>query len=494
MTLLHNALFYSLKDPQDTFRALLVDEQGLIRETFQSVPAGFSGTKIDLKGSFVYPGFVDTHTHSFEGGLYSFAAGLGGATCLTDVFISLQKSDPVDGKKIGYNLDENLLKERRFPTREELDKIFPSVCCLIRRIDGHSVQINSKAKEEIEKWGKIPLPEHDVYRGNWNDYISRWFHRNVSDEQIISAYQRAAELALKTGHTTIHTMIGDAKDDPLHYNLMKESRDRFPIDFVLYPQIFNVPVALQLGAERVGGCVLADGSFGSGTAALTEPYFNNPKNRGILYKSDQEWEKFIIEAHDSGLQVAVHCIGDAAIKQILAAYVKAQKENPQDLRHQIIHCELITDEQVIKTMNEYNVAAVMQPVFDLLWGGADKLYARVMGKERALHCNRFRSLESAGVLVTGGSDWYVTELNALKGIYTATNHHNPQERLTPYQALSLYTRHAARLIKAEYRVGMLAPGMEADLVCLDKDILQEQDLLPTNVLHVIKRGQTVFEC
>ncbi|MBW6516521.1 MAG: amidohydrolase [Candidatus Cloacimonetes bacterium] len=491
MTLFYNALFYSLKERHETFSALLVDENGVIVETFQKLPNNFQGNKIDLNGTFVYPGFVDTHTHSFEGGLYSRAADLGNCRCLEDVYKLLQEREPIDGIFVGYNFDENLISEKRFPAPEELDRIFPNAPCLIRRIDGHSVQINSKAKKEIEQWGKIPLPEVEVYRGDWNDHISRWFHRNISQEEIISAYQRAAELAILAGHTTVHTMVGDAKDDPLHYKLLQESKKKFSIEFVLYPQIFNIQKALELGAPRVGGCILADGSFGSGTAALSEPYINDPQNRGILYKSSQEWEKFILEAHENGLQVAIHCIGDAAIKQILSLYAQAQQQNPKNIHHQIIHSELITDDRVIDMMKEYHVAAVMQPVFDLLWGGEDKLYAHVIGKDRALQCNRFRSLLAKNVLVTGGSDWYVTEMNALKGIYGAVNHHNTTERIDPFAALSLYTINAARLINEDENVGMLTPGRKADLVCLDRDLLQNDDILSIKITRVVKAGKII---
>ncbi len=492
MTLYYNALFYSLRDNEETFAAILVDEEGIIRETYQVAPADFQGKKIDLQGTFVFPGFVDTHSHSYEGGLYSLTADLGNSSDLPEIFQKLKDTQPIDEMIIGYNLDENLLAEKRFPTKEELDKLFPHTPCLIRRIDGHSVQVNSKTKKLIEQWGKISLPEESIFRGNWNDYVCHWFHKSLSEERVLEAYQRAAELAIRAGHTTIHTMIGDAKNDPLHYQFLHENKKELPIDYILYPQIFNVRSALDLGAERIGGCILADGSFGSGTAALTRPYVNNPDNYGILYKTDHAWEEFILEAHNNGLQVAVHCIGDASIKQILRAYVKAQRQNRRDVFHQIIHAELITDQEVIDLMSEHRIAAVMQPVFDLLWGGEDKFYAKVIGKDRALSCNRFHSLVSAGVLVTGGSDWYVTEMNALKGIYAAVNHHNTAERLTTFEALSLYTTNAAQLIKAEDRVGKLISPMEADFVCLDRDLLHDEDILSIKVNRVVKRGRIIL--
>jgi len=347
-------------------------------------------------------------------------------------------------------------------------------------------------KSRLGEWGKIPLPDDEPFRGEWNDYICHQFHRNLTEDWIVKAYQRAAQTGMKSGHTTIHTMIGDAGNNPLHYQLIAELKEDFPLDFILYPQIFDVGIALKLKATRVGGCILADGSFGSHTAALTRPYHDDRSNYGRLYKSDDEWERFVQDAHNNGLQVAVHCIGDAAIKQILSAYVKAERGNWQGMRHQIIHSELIEDDAVLELMSRYRIAAVMQPMFDRLWGGENGFYASLLGRERVLKCNRFRSLLSAGVLVTGGSDWYITPLDALAGIDAAVNHRNAMERLEPYQAVKLYTSNAARLIGYEERSGELVAGKQADLVCLEENPLESNSIATIRVNKTVKRGKVIY--
>src|SRR5690554_3962982 len=195
--------------------------------------------------------------------------------------------------------------------------------------------------EMIEAWGDVALRGDGAFGGKWNDDVCRQCDRNISEDWGVKADMRGGTIGIKSGPTTIHSMIGDAASDPLHYQLIAEMKGEFALDLILYPQIFDVNRALQLKSHRVGGCILADGSFGSHTAALTRPYCNDKNNSGRLYKSDDEWDEFITMAHNSGLQVAVHCIGDAAIKQILRAYIKAERGNRQNLRHQIIHCELI---------------------------------------------------------------------------------------------------------------------------------------------------------
>ncbi len=498
MRLYYNALFYTMNFPNDKALGLLINEDGYIEKVIYSkeeTPKLHSRSihTHNLNGGYVYPGFIDSHTHSFEGGLYSKAVSLEHMNSIKEIFDCLSEAD--GSIVIGYHLDENQLKESRFPTIKELDENFPEKPCIIRRIDGHSSLINSAAVKAINLDGRLPKDFNGLLRGELNDYVSGWYHKNVSDEEVIDAYVKASKIAAAKGHTQVHTMVGDGKSDLMHYHLIKknlmENSHRFAVDFVLYPQIFTVDKLVndqRQTYDRIGGCVLADGSFGSGTAALTKPYNNDQNNSGILYKSDHEWYSFVKKAHQNNLQVAIHCIGDRAIKQIVDVYCRVQNEEPKELRHQVIHCELLPDNDTIKKMADHGIAAVMQPVFDKLWGGDNKLYADVIGSVRSAKCNRLRSLIEAEVLVTGGSDWYVTDIDALAGIDAAVNHHNPEERLQPYKALELYTVNAAKLVNDEDQYGRLSKGMRADFVCLNRDILTDHDISTIKIKEVYKKG------
>jgi predicted amidohydrolase YtcJ len=486
MKLFYNAKFYSMKHENDSFAAALVDN-GIIKEIYNTIPELTDIEKIDLQNLFVYPGFIDTHTHSFEGGLYSMGANLEKVATLEDVFSILSETEPVSGKIFAFRFDERLVKEKRFPTASELDKIFPDIPVILRRVDGHSCVINSKAVQSID-WD-IPLP------GNFNGYLSKrengkaanWFHRNFDDESILRIYQKAANIAVNRGHTTIHTMIGDGHSNTKHYEFIKNNLHRFPVEFILYPQITDVPKALEAGSPRIGGCVLADGSFGSHTAALSEPYSDEPGNYGSLYRSSKSWNNFIQNAHKNNLQVAVHCIGDAAISQILAIYEKAQKDNPKDLRHAIIHNELTTEDILDREKNA-KVSVIMQPMFDRLWANPNGLYENRLGKERTLRTNRLASIYNRGILLTGSSDWYITEMNALKGIDAATRIHNKYERLSAYQAVEIYTKNAAALSFDEDQLGTLEVGRQADFVCLQDDIFTSGSIAEIKIAAVIKKG------
>ncbi len=490
MTLFHGARFFTMEREGDSVRAVLTDG-GRILELFRTDPPDIpTARRIDLGGSFAYPGFIDTHTHSFEGGLYTISADLDGAESLDEVFRRLSAAQPIGGKLFGWRFDENRLAERRFPTVEELDRVVPDIPLMIRRVDGHSCILNSAALRAVA-WSADARPRAAQLVRQENSEASRWFHGTLGREAVLEAYRAASREALAGGHTTVHTMISEGRGCPDHFELIRDRASEFPVEFVLYPQQDSVERALELGSPRIGGCILVDGSFGSRTAALLEPYADRPESSGTLYRADEYWRDLVRRAHAAGLQMAVHAIGDAAVSQIFRIYREVEEQSPKGLRHQIIHCELVPDE-VMDGMAGAGVSAVMQPLFDRLWGGRDGFYAQVLGPDRALRCNRLRSLRERGVAVTGGSDWYITPVDAIRGIDAATRMHDPDEALSPWQAVELYTRLAAELSGDGGRLGRIAPGLQADFTVLDRDLFGGGPVGDARVLRVIKRGRVVW--
>lgn len=467
----------------------VVEQNGKILEILDHKPS-MEGQYIDLEGKTLLPGFIDTHTHCLSAGLYSMGINLEGCKYLAEVFERLKAGNKLGNKVIAWHLDEMQLAEKRFPLAEELDDLFPDQAVLIRRVDGHSCVINSYSAHQIKSIQPLSSNFNGTLRKGANDRAVNWFHQSLDEETILKCYDRAAEHASQSGHTTIHTMVGDGHNSPEHFKLLKQNLNRFPIEFVLYAQCFNLEAALEAGAERLGGCILADGSFGSHTAALIEPYYDQPDNYGELYHSDELWLDLINRVHEHNLQFAVHCIGDRAISQILRCYEQVQKTNPKDLRHILIHNELTSDEMVSR-MSKAGVAAAMQPMFDRLWAGENGLYEQVLGKERTKRTNRLRSLTDAGIVIGGGSDWYVTELDALAGIDAATRIHNPAERLTPYEAIKLYTSNAAWLSHDEHRLGKIKEGWQADFAILAENPLKAVSIKDIDIAAVYKKGEKI---
>ena len=443
--------------------------------------------QIDMKQKAIYPGFIDTHTHSFEGGLYSGGVDLGACRSIAEIQELLSAhidKHPGSDTLFCWRFDENQIEEHRFPLTHELDAVAPSRPLIVRRIDGHSCVVNGNLCEFLK------VPRDYIFRGDENDRVVHYLHGNLSEQEILKAYDKASQIALAGGFTSIHTMIGDANRSLTHYRLIRDNLRRFPIDYNIYPQCFDIEAALELGATRIGGCILADGSFGSYTAAISQNYLHTDKN-GVLYKSNDFWDSFITEAHKHDLQVAVHCIGDRAIRQINDVYLKLAQTDPKDLRHELIHMEL-TPLDLLDKIAESGAQAVMQPAFDRYWGGEEGFYESVLGASRSREMNRFRHAIDMNINLCFGSDWYITELDALNGIYSAVEHHNPLERITFAEAIAAYTINAARLSHEETTKGHIKKGYQADLTILDKPLDQGTYSDQPKVVATIKNGELVY--
>jgi len=490
MILLHNAYLWQNGGFSASKKSIVIHD-GLIEQivTEPNPPLLSLKNKLDCGGAYVYPGFTDTHTHSFEGGLYSLGIDLSIVKNIQDILalIDLKYSKTAGTDPIfAWQFDEFSIAEARFPLIAELDSVSPDKPLILRRVDGHSCILNSAARKMVSGLDNY---KEEILRGSYNDKAVHYFHGKLSEETILNAYHKASLLAMQGGFSGVHTMIGDANQSISHYQLLRDNLHQFPIKFTLYPQSFNIKAALDVGATRIGGCILADGSIGSSTAALLEPY-NNSDSLGNLYQSDEFWGNFITQAHKHNLQVGVHCIGDRAITQINNIYKKLKDTDYRDLRHQLIHCELSND-SLIKDIKASGAVPVMQPNFDLLWGGKDGLYTRMLGEKRSLNMNRFSSMVRNSIRITGGSDWYITPMDIVQSIRAAMYHHNPNESLTHAQAVDIYTKNAAWLSGEENTLGSIKEGYQADFTVMS-NALDDEAHIP-HVVSVIRNGIIVYE-
>ncbi|MDD2228337.1 MAG: amidohydrolase family protein [Candidatus Cloacimonetes bacterium] len=490
MKLFHNAYLWQNGGFSPSKKSI-VTHDGLIEliVTEPHPPLLAIKNKLDMKGAYVYPGFTDTHTHSFEGGLYAMGIDLSKVKSIPDLLALIHDkyaqttgTDPI----FAWQFDEYYVKEARFPTIAELDHVCHDKPLILRRIDGHSCILNSAARNLV---AGLDNYKPEILRGSYNDIAVHHFHGKLSEETILNAYHKASLLAMQGGFTGVHTMIGDASQSISHYKLIRDNLHQFPVKFTLYPQSFNLKAALDVGATRIGGCILADGSIGSSTAALFEPYTNSDK-LGNLYQNDEFWTNFITQAHKHNLQVGVHCIGDRAITQINDVYKKLKETDYRDLRHQLIHCELTSD-SLIQDIKASGAVPVMQPNFDLLWGGKDGLYDRMMGEDRSHNMNRFASMVRNSIRITGGSDWYISPMDIVQSSRAAMHHHHSRESLTHTQAVDIYTKNAAWLSGEENTLGTIKEGYQADFTVLSH-ALDDSNRIP-QVISVIRNGETVYE-
>jgi predicted amidohydrolase YtcJ len=190
----------------------------------------------------------------------------------------------------------------------------------------------------------------------------------------------------------------------------------------------------------------------------------------VLNISEEDVRAFVFEAHQAGLQIGMHAIGDHAVDIVVRAYADAIDRWPRDdARHRIEHFHAPT-EWAIAEARRLHLALPMQPIFSYLWDRPpDDHYIRLWGEERTNRCEPFQRLCGLGMMVSGGSDSPVTPIDPLLGIHSAANNPNPTRRTTMAEALRLFTINGAWTGYEEHDKGTIEPGKLADLTAIDLD-------------------------
>ncbi|HEY7993800.1 MAG TPA: amidohydrolase [Candidatus Eremiobacteraceae bacterium] len=477
----------------------LVVEDGKVARLLDARPSGLSKDVevVDCAGAAIVPGFHDCHVHLTDTGL--LAGDHDFADC-PDVASMLKRvatlRDPI---LFAGNFEDQRIAEGRPPTMFELDSASGTRPVLLTRIDGHSCVVNSAALELIGVGHLEGIERDDGGRttgrlfGPANYAGQAAFLRAVPDEAKRRADERAAQMALAGGITTVHHVI--AWDPPLETLEAQYRADAsLPLRVISKACTTDVRKARRLGGRVFGGDIFVDGSIGSRTAAVERDYCDG-HNAGLLYLDRSQLTEVFDEAAEGGLSVGVHAIGDRAIEETIVAWeaVIAKRGPLLDVRPSIDHFEIARADQITRAAR-CRMLLSMQPVFDLLWGGSEGMYAQRLGEERALEMNLFKTAKSAGCVICGGSDSPVTKFSALLGIQALVDHHVPAERFTVDEALRAYCADAAKLSFDEGRRGVLAPGMDADFALLERplDSIAPKEIGDTKVIATVVGGTMRF--
>lgn len=435
---------------------------------------------LDLDGRTVLPGMIDTHTHFLWTALHASALDLSavhdheGLKGVIDG--AVQQAGP--GEPIlGMGYTEYPLEAHGLgPIIAELDAVAPDNPVYLIGVTGHSSALNTSALQMLDPGPDLQgvrleargAPD-GVLIDQANSHAQGAFHELFGFDQRASDHiPEIIERAHAVGITTLHALEG-SPDGTLDQSVgaFWAAMPELPLRFVLYYQTMEVDKALELGLPRIGGCILLDGDVGPRTAAVSEPYADDPNSCGRLYYSQEQVSEFTREAHGAGLQIAFHAVGDAAVEQALNAYEAALRDDPrEDHRHRIEHCEVIREEQIERAY-ALGVALAIQPPFNYYWPHDE--YVSSLGEGRAWEVDPVARLLRPGLLVAGGSDSTVTPLGPMIGVHAAVNHSNPMERVSVHQALKLYTIDAARIAFQEADRGSLEVGKLGDFVVLGAD-------------------------
>jgi len=484
---------------------------------------------IDLKGQFAMPGFDDAHVHLASGGFEKLNVELVGAKSLEEMKerIATRVKSATPGEWIrGRGWDHTKWHGQALPTRQDFDAMTGDHPAIFTRVDGHIAVANSAALKvagitkdtQDPAGGKIDRDARGeptgILREGAGDAVYSAIPKPSLPERR-QAIQLALGEAARSGLTSIQD--NSSWEDFLVYEeLERESKLTVRITEWLP---FDAPLAVLKGRRAhhdandpmlhtgmLKGFI--DGSLGSRTAAMLQPYSDDAGNLGLPQYDQTNLNKMAEERVAAGFQLGFHAIGDRAVGMALGAFEDAIQHLPKEdvhgndwpnLRLRVEHAQVVTPEQ-IQRFARLHVIASMQPnhlLTDMKWA-MDRL-----GPDRARFSYTWKGFLNAGVPLTFGTDYPVEPLTPFRGLYAAvtrkneagTSEYYPEEKLTIEQAVAAYTEGAAYAEFTEKTKGKLAPGYEADFVVLDRDILHvsPEGMLQIRVLRTVVAGQTVWD-
>jgi predicted amidohydrolase YtcJ len=479
------------------------------------------GTRvIDLAGRAVVPGFVDAHIHFGHFALGRRQVDLDGAASLEDGLALLREASgrlEAGAWLHGRGWDRN--RWGRLPTATELDDAVGQRPAALSSHDGHSLWLSSTALQRVGIRRETPDPPGGVIERDEGGHPTGVLFENAQDlarrripepshDELRGAIRAALPLAAAAGLTGIHNL-----EDRRSRNAFEALDAAGELSLRVYHGIARSELrearerGLRTGAGndrvRTGPVKLfSDGALGSRTAHLLEPYEGRADGyRGVPTMQPGEIADHMRLAADAELDVAVHAIGDAAVRTVLDAFEQTRTTCPAlgQRMLRIEHAQLVHPDDVPR-FARLGVVASMQPIHATAdWRAADAHWGR-----RARHGYAWRNLLQAGTVLAFGTDAPVERLEPLKNLYAATTRIDPEgqpdggwypeQRLTLQEAVRAYTFGSAIAERASSRRGTLAPGKDADFVVLSPDPfgLPVEALLDTRVELTVVGGRLVF--
>lgn len=495
----------------------------------------------DLNGRFVVPGFNDSHMHLLNYGRTLKLVDLTGATSSMEEMVSalaeaIRKEQAPPGAWIigrGWNHDY-FADGRRFPDRNDLDRVSTEHKILVIRACGHIACANTRAMEAAgitsgtvqPAGGSFDTDEEGNPTGVFREFGVELMNSAVpapSKEEIKDLLVLAMRELNRRGVTSVQSddlaaFPGVPYETVLeaYRELEKEGQMTVRVyEQCLLPTMERLNDFLARGYRTGQGTeifkigplkLLADGSLGARTAFLSAPYEDGNeedggrKTRGIAIYSQEELEKLVCTADRAGMQIAVHAIGDGAMEMVMAAYERAAKENPErkDRRHGIVHCQITTG-RLLEAFRRLKLHAYIQSIF---LDYDNRIVEARVGKERAKETYQFKTLLSMGVTVSNGSDCPVERPDVMAGIQCAvtraaldgTKPFLPEQALTVEEAIETYTAMGAYASFEEKEKGTLSVGKAADFTVLDRDIraCEVGTIQDTAILETYLGGRCVY--
>ena len=514
--IVHNANVYTADNNFSKATSFAVDKGKFVEVGGEELLKKYNAKNIvNAQSLAIYPGFIDAHCHFLGLGLKQKQADLVGTNSFEEIIDILVAYSETKQRNVilGRGWDQNDWKEKKFPTKDRLDELFPDIPVALRRIDGHALLVNQKALDmagidiNTEMDGGTVIKENGKLTGVLVDTPMQLIEAilpKTTDSELIEALQAAEEICFKNGLTTVDD-AGLSKDA---INLIDSIQQQGLLSIRIYAMISNDKTSVDYFLERGplktdrlnvrSVKVYADGALGSRGAALKAPYSDLTGHYGAFITPPDSLESLAYKLAASPFQMNTHAIGDAANEAVLKAYQKALVFS-EDPRWRVEHAQII-DNDDIKLFNKKIIPSV-QPTHatsDMYWA------EERLGDKRMEGAYAFKTLKNQSKIVALGTDFPVEQVSPFLTFYAAVARQDleeypetgflPENGLSREEALLGMTRWAAHANFEETEKGSIVSGKLADFVILDRDIMDvDISLVPkTRVVATFVNGEIVY--
>lgn len=434
---------------------------------------------IDYSSNYIYPGFIDSHTHLLWYGLNLVRCDLSGVNSEEEIY---ERIEIYLGEKSNVNyviaegFDETTFKKNGFPSINKMDERFPDIPVIVRRICGHIAVVNTKAYKLLKKHIN---KNFDAKTGIVKEGIILSLNTVLKPGKAekLSALKEAQKKLFSLGITTISDM---ATDDSFEiYN----SKDLELNVFFYYPALFSKNLNEWRDNDNAvlkGLKLFTDGSIGGRTAAISIPYTDSG-TKGEIILSEKDFQKAVHEANKKNYQLAVHAIGDRAIEFALDNLKKRRNDR-------IEHFEL-SSKKHIERVKEQKIFLSMQPNFIGNWSMPGQMYEQRLSEKYFKFNNAVNSINKQNIPMGFGSDCMPP--SPIYGIESLKNAFFANQRINPTEALKFYTEGSAEIMFEKRLYGKIKKGYYADFTILDNPI-EKTAVKKLHVISTFKKGKQVF--
>ncbi|HUX97125.1 MAG TPA: amidohydrolase [Bacteroidales bacterium] len=528
-----NGRIFTADDENPAAEAIAVKGEKIIlagttRKVKKMIAVGTT-TVIDARGRLVLPGFNDAHVHfgPLDPDYIELRYTTNPSVFTEKVREQVAKSIP--GQLIrGGHWEHEMFIDKKWPTKELIDKVSPNNPVILTRADGHSVLVNSYILKAsgITKVTKVPFGGEiqkdpvtgeptGIIKENAMDLIKTGakvtaLSDKEKEEKTWQGYLLALKEARQLGVTSIQ--IPGWGDFDAYRKLRTEGylTSRIDIGEPLTADHEKLKKYLETAKQyprendwiRFGYLkAFIDGTIGSGTALMFEPFTDNPETSGLAMMPYEEFENMVLAADKLGFQIGVHSIGDKGNNWTLNAFEKAREVNGlRDSRHRDEHAQTLSPADIPR-FAELGVIASMQPTHCI----SDKKFViKRIGEERSKGAYAWKSLADAGARIAFGTDYQVEPLNPMEGLYASVTRKDrmgeegdgwyPEQKISMADAIKYYTTGASYAQFMEDRKGKIKAGYLADIVITDKDLFNilENEIMQTKIDYTIVGGKVVY--